>query len=291
MPALFHVSDVHFGPPHLPEVSEGVLAFAAEREPDVVVISGDLTQRARPEQFQQARAWVDRFTVPTITVPGNHDVPLYRVWERVFDPFGCYRRHFSEELEPVYRDERMILVGINTAHGWTLKEGRIPLGRLLAVAERIEQVPESVLKVIVAHHHMIPPPNFGTQTVLANAWEAIDLFSSVGVDLVLSGHQHQAYIGSSEEFYPKGRPPVVICHSGTTTSNRGRMGERERNSCNWIEFDDESLTVSQLRWHRGRGAFLEHGRHWYPRQERALYTLEGLTPRVPRTASSSERAR
>src|SRR4029079_10909922 len=88
---------------------------------------------------------------------------------------------------------------------------------------------------------LIPPPNFGTQRVLGNAFEAIDLFSQVGVDLILSGHLHQAYIGNSEEFYPKGRPPVVILHSGTTTSNRGRGGERESNTCNWIEADGKSL--------------------------------------------------
>jgi 3',5'-cyclic AMP phosphodiesterase CpdA len=285
VPSLLHVSDVHFGPPHLPEVAAGVLAFAAERRPDVVVVSGDLTQRAKPEQFRAARAWAGRFAAPVVVVPGNHDVPLYRFWERFLDPFGAYRRHFAPDLEPVYRDERVCIVGINTAHGWTLKEGRIPLRRLLDVAELLERVPETALKVVVAHHHLIPPPNFGTQTVLANAYEAIDVFSTVGVDLVLSGHQHQAYIGSSEEFYPKGRPPVVICHSGTTTSNRGRMGERERNSCNWIEFDDRSLTVSRLRWHRDVGAFAEHSRHWYPRQERRPFALEGLEPPTPRPAA------
>ena len=121
----------------------------------------------------------------------------------------------------------MLVVGINTAFGWTLKDGRITLRRLLEVEKILRETPESVLKVVVAHHHMIPPPNFGTQRVLANAYEAIDLFSSAGVDLILSGHLHQAYIGNSEEFYPKGRPPVVILHSGTTTSNRGRGGERE----------------------------------------------------------------
>jgi len=286
VPSLLHVSDVHFGTPHLAEVANGVLAFAEERRPDVVVVSGDLTQRARPEQFRAARAWVERFAAPVVVVPGNHDVPLYRFWERLLDPFGAYRRHFSPELEPVHRDDRLCVVGINTAHGWTLKEGRIPLPRLLAVAELLEQVPETVLKVVVAHHHLIPPPNFGTQTVLANAYEAIDVFSTVGVDLVLSGHQHQAYIGSSEEFYPKGRPPVVICHSGTTTSNRGRMGERERNSCNWIEFDDESLTVSQHRWHREDAWFAEHSRHWYPRQERRPFSLDGLEQRAPEPAAA-----
>lgn len=283
MLTLLHASDLHFGPHYLPRVGDAFLRAAHELAPDAIVISGDFTQRAKRVQYAAAAAFLERLPpVPRIVVPGNHDVPLYRVWERVFDPFGAYRRHFSPELEPVFSDERLFVVGINTAHGWTLKEGRIPLPRLLQVAEMFEQVPESALKVVVAHHHLIPPPNFGTQTVLANAYEAIDVFSTVGVDLVLSGHQHQAYIGSSEEFYPKGRPPVVICHSGTTTSNRGRMGERERNSCNWIAFDEQSLTVSQHRWHREEGYFAEHSRHWYPRQERRPFSLGGLAPPSPR---------
>ena len=265
-------------------MSEGVLEFIERNRPDLVVLSGDLTQRAKPEQFRQAREFVDRIPVPTLTVPGNHDVPLYRVWERIFNPYGCYRKYFSEELEPVYRDDEMLVVGINTAFGWTIKDGRITLGRLLEVEQLLRATPEAVLKVVVAHHHLIPPPNFGTQRVLANAYEAIDLFSSAGVDLILSGHLHQAYIGNSEEFYPKGRPPVVILHSGTTTSNRGRGGERERNTCNWIQADGKSMVVSHYRWHHSLERFAEHSRHWYPRQELVPYTLEGLEAPPPRPA-------
>lgn len=276
MRTIFHISDVHFGPPHLPRVSDGVIELIEDRRPDLVVISGDLTQRAKPEQFREARRFVDRIPVPSIVVPGNHDVPLYRVWERVFDPYGAYRRHFSEDLEPVFRDDELLVVGINTAFNWTWKDGRIKLSRLLDVAEVFEEAPESLFKVVVAHHHLIPPPNFGTQRVLANAFEAIDLFSTCGVDLILSGHLHQAYIGNSEEFYPKGRPPVVILHSGTTTSNRGRMGEREKNTCNWIEVEPQTMTVSHLRWHPELDRFAEHSRHLYPRQERVPYTLEDL---------------
>jgi 3',5'-cyclic AMP phosphodiesterase CpdA len=260
----------------VPALAEGVLALAAARRPDLVVVSGDLTQRAKPAQFEAARDFMARLPAPALAVPGNHDVPLYRFWERIFDPYGAYRRHFGAELEPVFRDEEMLVVGVNTAHGWTLKDGRIPLRRLLAVGEMLAATAETTFKVVVAHHHLIPPPNFGTQRVLTNAYEAIDLFSSAGVDLILSGHQHQTYIGNSEEFYPKGRPPVVILHSGTTTSNRGRGGEREKNTCNWIQVDGESMIVSHCRWDPALGRFAEHSRHWYPRQERVPYTLEGL---------------
>jgi len=249
-----------------------------ERRPDVVVLSGDLTQRAKPRQFREARAFVDRIPVPTVVVPGNHDVPLYRVWERIFVPFGAYKKHFSPELEPTWRDDELLIVGVNTAFNWTLTDGRITLRRLEELAEVFAAAPEHLLKVVVAHHHLIPPPNFGTQRVLSNACEAIDLFSTAGVDLILSGHLHQAYIGNSEEFYPKGRQPVVILHSGTTTSNRGRAGEREKNTCNWITADRESMLVSHLRWHPDLGRFAEHSRHWYPRQELPSYTLEGLRP-------------
>lgn len=285
MRTILHISDVHFGPPHLPKVSEGVLDFVAQHQPSLVVLSGDLTQRAKPEQFQQARAFVDRFPVPVVVVPGNHDVPLYRVWERAFNPFGCYRKHFSEELEPTFRDDELLIVGINTAFGWTVKEGRIKLGRLLEVARIFEEAPAGLFKIVIAHHHLIPPPNFGSQRVLGNAYEAMELFSSVGVDLILSGHQHQTYIGNSEEFYPKkGRPPVVVLHSGTTTSRRGRGAEREKNSCNWIRIDDKSMIVSHYRWHDSLNRFAEHSRHWYPRQEITPYTLEGMEEKENRPA-------
>lgn len=275
MRSLLHISDVHFGPKHLPRVAEGVLAVVEARRPDLVVISGDLTQRARPEQFRAAREFADRLPVPSIAVPGNHDVPLWRVWERAFDPFGAYAQHFSADLEPVYRDDELLVVGINSAFNWTRKDGRIRLKRLIEVRDLFAATPESTFKVVVVHHHLIPPPNFGSQRVIANAYEAIDLFSRAGVDLVLSGHQHQSFIASSEEFYPVGRPPVLIVHTGTTTSSRGRAAEREKNTCNWIEVDQKKIVVSQLRWHHDLERFAEQARHLYPRQECVPFMLEG----------------
>ena len=134
----------------------------------------------------------------------------------------------------------MLVVGINTAFNWTIKGGRIGSRRLREVGELLAAAPGELFKVVVAHHHLIPPPNFGSQRVLGHARRAMRLFAAAGVDLVLSGHQHQTYIGSSEDFYPQGLRPVIIVHSGTTTSSRGRAGERHRNTCNWIEVEARS---------------------------------------------------
>lgn len=278
MRTILHISDVHFGPPHLPRVAEGVHELAAKARPDLVVVSGDLTQRAKPAQFRAARGFVDRFEAPTLVVPGNHDVPMYRAWERLLDPFGAYRRHFSSELEPVFRDDELLVVGVNTAFQWTIDHGRVTRRHLDQAVERFRAEGEERAKVLVAHHHFIPPPRFERQRVLRNADRAIEVFSGVGVDLILSGHKHQSYIANSEEFYPSGRPPVVIVHSGTTTSSRGRGAEKAKNTCNWVRVERESITVSHLLWDPSLERFTEHSRHWYPRQERQPYHLEGLEP-------------
>jgi 3',5'-cyclic AMP phosphodiesterase CpdA len=271
---LLHCSDVHFGPPHRPEVAAGLLALIAGRRPDLAVISGDLTQRAKPEQFRAARLFVDQIPVPSLVVPGNHDVPMYRVWERIAAPFAAYRAHFSPELEPCYRDDEMLVVGINTAFNWTIQGGRITRRRLREVAALLAAAPPRLCKIVVAHHQLIPPPSFGDQRVLKNAARAMDLFAGAGVDLVLSGHLHRTYIGGSEEFYPSGRPPVIVLHSGTSTSSRGRGGERDLNTCNWIEVGERSLAVSHLRWQPSLARFVEQSRHWYPRRHLSPYTLE-----------------
>lgn len=273
MRRIVHISDVHFGPHFLPEVAEGVLEFIAEREPHLVVISGDLTQRAKPRQFREARAFADRIEVPTVVVPGNHDVPLYRFWERIFSPFGAYSRHFSPELEPSFHDEEMAVVGINTAFGWTLKDGRITLGRLRRAAEQLGEAPSDRVRLVVLHHQLIPAPRFGSQRVLTNAWEALELFGRLDVEVVFAGHLHQAWVGLSEGYYPSGGRPILVVHAGTTTSGRGRGSERGRNTLNVVEIDDKEITVGHHGWEGALGRFIEWSRHRYPRRSRPVYEL------------------
>lgn len=273
MRQILHISDIHFGPHHLPELATAVLALAEERRPDLVVISGDLTHRARRDQFEAARAYIDRFPVPTLAVPGNHDVPMYRVHERLFDRYGAYRRYFSPELEPELEDDEMVVIGLNTAFNWTVKDGRLTRRRLVALDHRLAEIPATKAKVVVAHHQLVPPPRFDTQRVIGNAYETAEVLTRHGVDLVLSGHLHQTWIGSTEAYYPSGRDPVLLLHSGTTTTTRGRGVEKRRNTCNWIVVGDDTLEISHLRWEGEAKAFHESSRHRYPRRHRHPHTL------------------
>ena len=273
MRQILHISDVHFGPPHRCVVSEGVLALIADRRPDLVVISGDLTQRAKPEQFDEARAFVDRIEVPTLVVPGNHDVPMYRFWERLLDPFGAYRRHYASELEPTFEDDELVLVGVNTAFHWTIKDGRVTRAGLRRLDELLSAAPSGKAKIVVAHHQLIPPPRFDTQRVLTNAHRMVELLTHHGVELVLSGHLHQSWIGTTEAYYPSGSRPVLLVHSGTSTSSRGRGSERRRNTCYWIRVQEDEIELSNLAWMEPPGRFVEQSRHLHPRRDRATYAL------------------
>jgi len=129
MRVLAHLSDLHFGRSEAAVVSSLVSALEKVR-PDLIVISGDLTQRARPAQFREARAFLDALGAPTLVVPGNHDVPLYNVLQRFFTPLGRYRRYIGRDTEPVYHDEEIAVVGVNTARAATFKGGRVAAGQL-----------------------------------------------------------------------------------------------------------------------------------------------------------------
>src|SRR5262249_53743488 len=116
MLTILHISDLHFGPPYLPDVGAAALRFAAELNADVIAASGDFTQRPKVWQFAAARAFLDRLPpAQLVTVPGNHDVALYRVVERLLRPFANYRRHIAPELDTITRRDDAVIVALNSA--------------------------------------------------------------------------------------------------------------------------------------------------------------------------------
>lgn len=273
MLTLLHISDLHFGPVFLPEVGEALLRSASQLQPDIVIASGDFTQRAKVAQFAAAREFLDRLPpVPRVVVPGNHDIPLYRILERLVSPYGNYQKYLSQSLDTVMKCGDAVIVALNTTAPWSkIVEGRITRGQLDLCSEAFRDAPPGAARIVVAHHHFAPAPDYDDEhDVLRRARQAIDRFTELQVDLILGGHLHRAYIGNSLDLYPSDdrSSGIVIVHSGTTTSRRGRAREREKNSFNVIKIGPEAIRVTHRMYFSELGGFAPVGRHVFPRRDR-----------------------
>jgi 3',5'-cyclic AMP phosphodiesterase CpdA len=269
MLTLLHVSDLHFGPPYLPEVGEALLAIAPGLKPDVIVISGDLTQRARPEQFAAARAFIDRLPdVPRVVVPGNHDVPLYRVVERFTNPLGNYRKYISDQLDRVWQFAGAVIVALDSTSPYrTISNGRIHKDQLEFCEQAFRDAPAGAARIVVAHHHFVPAPDYEPDRGMRRAKRALNVFLDLGVDLILGGHLHRAYIGNTLDIHA-GRHRergIIVVQCGTTTSRRGRAREREKNSFNLIKIGPEMLRVTHYMYFSEISSFAPLSRHIFVR--------------------------
>jgi 3',5'-cyclic AMP phosphodiesterase CpdA len=251
MRTLVHLSDLHFGRVDA-ELLEPLRAAVAAADADLVVVSGDLTQRAKAAEFVAARAFLDRLPGPRLVVPGNHDVPLYRVWERVFSPLGKYRRLVEPNLEPSFVDDEIAVLGINTARALTFKNGRINEEQMAAIERRFDPLGESVLKVVVTHHPFDLPDRPGDVDLVGRADEAMAVFSQCGVDLLLAGHFHLSEAGSTAARHRIAGYSALVVQAGTATSTRGRG---EQNSFNVLRVTSDEIVVERMSWREDAKAF------------------------------------
>jgi 3',5'-cyclic AMP phosphodiesterase CpdA len=273
VPTILHLSDLHFGTPFLPDVAEAVLEQAGELVPDVVAVSGDLTQRARAEQFQEAAEYLGRFGAPVVVTPGNHDVPFYRIWERFLFPYRHYRRHISDDLNSVSEFEGLVIVTLNSSRRFTLTNGRIRRSQLDFAERAFENADPSAARVVVTHHHLAPAPDFIGGTVMPYARRAMERFTRLKVDLILAGHMHRSYIGSSLDFFPGElrRRGIVIAQCGTTTSRRGRGRERFKNTFNVIRIEERTIRVAHHAWFGDLSRFMPISEHVFPLGSREYF--------------------
>lgn len=265
---ILQISDLHFGPFYVPAVGEAMLRAASELESDVIIASGDFTQRAKEPEYAAAREFLQQLPKrPTVVIPGNHDVPLYRVFERIFAPYQLYKEYISEDLDAVFRFEDAVIVALNsTAPLRAIVNGRIRQWQLDYVAEAFQTAPEGAAKIVVAHHHFAPAPDYEGGDVMPKSMRAIDCFTELKVDMIIGGHLHRAYIGNSLDVYPGDRDHgIIIVQSGTTTSRRGRAREREKNSFNYIRITDAVIRVTHYMFFSDTGGFAPVSRHLFPR--------------------------
>jgi 3',5'-cyclic AMP phosphodiesterase CpdA len=248
---IAHISDLHFGAER-PEIAAALRAELQAFAPSLVVISGDLTQRARRKQFVAARAFLASLPGPQLVVPGNHDVPLYDVLRRFLAPLARYRRFISNEVDPVFDDGDLFVAGLNTARSLTWKSGRISLAQIEALRTRLQHS-SARFRVVVTHHPFIPPPSKGSSDaridLVGRAARALTLLDAGKVDLLLAGHLHHGYSGDTRTQYPAAARSIISAQAGTAISHRVRAGDP--NGYNRITLDGDTLVIEVRTWRDG----------------------------------------
>lgn len=251
MRTIVHLSDLHFGRLDL-RIIEPLLERITSIEPDLVAVSGDLTQRARRRQFQQASAFLARLPFPKLIVPGNHDVPLFNVAARLVDPFGAYRRWIDADLEPAHIDDEVAVIGLNSARGLvTGGRGRLNLRQVEAAVERMRALPAAPIKAIVTHHPFDLPDGFHADHLVGRASIAMQRFAAAGADLFLAGHLHVSHVGHTADRYNIAGHSALVVQAGTlSTRARGEL-----NTFNVLRIARPEMTVERYSWQTGSRAF------------------------------------
>jgi 3',5'-cyclic AMP phosphodiesterase CpdA len=247
MARLVHLSDLHFGA-HDEKLVEAVERRVDQLKPDLVVISGDFTQRARTEQFREACLFLERLQHAgheVLGVPGNHDVPLYDVLRRFLSPLARYRRFIDDNLCPFVELPGLAVLGINTARSLTFKDGRINQDQVNFIRDTFSRTPRDAFRVLVTHHPMFAlevgdelTPAIGRQEM------ALDAVQEAGVDMLLAGHNHHASSHSASDLVTRAGGALVV-QAGTATSTRVRELEQ---SFNGIDVADEAVTITVNAW-------------------------------------------
>jgi len=261
MRSIVHLSDIHFGRVN-ERLVEPLIEAINDLNPDLVAVSGDLTQRARSHQFKEARAFLDRLPSPQIVVPGNHDVPLHNVWSRFRKPLRKYRRFITSDLRPFYQDDMMAVFGVNTARSLTIKGGRINREQVTAMRDIFCALDDDVVRIVVSHHPFDLPEGHDERDLVGRARMAMEALADCGADVFLAGHLHLSHTTHSARRYRIRGHSALIVQAGTAISTRGRGQE---NSFNVLRIKKPSIAVERFEWHRGDERFasasVEHFRH------------------------------
>jgi 3',5'-cyclic AMP phosphodiesterase CpdA len=259
MRKIAHLSDLHFGRTD-PTVVESLAEDISADPPDLVVVSGDLTMRARRSEFVEAKAFLERLPAPFFAVPGNHDITAYRPLERFMYPYRRWQTYVSPVIEPRWQDDEIALLGLNTARPmtlhWNWAHGSVSHKQMARVRSELESLPANLFRILVAHHPFMAPENANDTHLVSRGALALEMFSRSGANLILSGHLHLGYRRPFDHQVKGERAgeagsvaervgPMIVLHASTATSTRLRG---DRNAYNLLSIDRGVLTVTVREW-------------------------------------------
>jgi 3',5'-cyclic AMP phosphodiesterase CpdA len=219
MSVVLQISDTHFGTEQ-PPVVEALALLAQQQRPDLIVLSGDITQRARPGQFVAARAFVDRLGAPVLALPGNHDIPLFDLWARLRHPYAHYSAAFGAELAPVHRSAGLLVLGVNTTRARRHRHGEVSARQVDQVARLLEDADAAQLRVVVVHQPAAVLRAEDLPDRLRGQAAALARWAAAGADLVMGGHIHLPYVMPVQGL----ARPLWVVQAGTAVSSRLRQG-------------------------------------------------------------------
>ncbi len=251
MATIAHLSDIHFG--RVDARIIGPLVRAIETAaPSLVVVSGDLTQRARRSQFRAAREFLDRLPSPQLVVPGNHDVPLFNIAARFLDPYGGYRRHIHEDLEPAHESEEMIAVGLNSARPFPFDGGgRLNEAQVTRAAARLKTARGGAIKIVVTHHPFDLPSTHGQEHLIGRSDMAMRRLAEAGADVFLAGHLHVSHVGHTAARYQIAGHSALVVQAGTiSTRQRGEV-----NTINVLRVARPDIAIERYSWDEAKQSF------------------------------------
>jgi 3',5'-cyclic AMP phosphodiesterase CpdA len=235
MSILLQISDPHFGTEQ-PEVVDALLKLTQQQRCDLVILSGDITQRARAKQFAAARAFVDRIGAPVLAIPGNHDIPLFNLWARLRHPYARHIAAFGNDLEPMHSSHDLLVVCVNTTRAYRHKNGEVSAQQIERVAAQLARATDQQLRVVVVHQPVAVTRDEDIPNLLRGRQAALECWATAGADIVMGGHIHLPYVLA----LPDLARPVWAVQAGTAVSLRIRQGVP--NSVNLLRCGEDSTS-------------------------------------------------
>lgn len=231
---VLQISDPHFGTEQA-KVASALIALVEEISPDVLVLSGDITQRARAPEFQAAAAFVARLGIPhVLAIPGNHDIPLFDLVARAFSPYANFRKAFGAELEPSYATSDCLIVSVKTTRRYRHVNGEISTEQRERVARRIHAAEPQQARIVVLHQPIAVPRTSEQKNLVRGHELAIERWAQAGADVILAGHIHLPFVLPLHESTPSLRRHLWAVNAGTAVSSRVRYDAG--NSVNVLRF-------------------------------------------------------